>query len=220
MDPRATIDEPGLLGAYTFAGAAPVINVDPSGLAFFSGHQRVAVAARARDKFDLEQFALKDSGEGDKAQKNAAARQKLLDAQSRAEAVLEPNALISIDLGEGTVKLGAPYGPRKKWTLSGGNPGSQAAPKDDAQDGADSKSSDSQDATSESGGPDSGDDALTRSASVSIDDADGEADKSGDDSAGDGDNGSAESGPPADLPPSPQLDQEGAAGADNNRLDD
>jgi RHS repeat-associated protein len=30
-DPRATIDNPGLLGAYTYAGAAPVIDVDPTG---------------------------------------------------------------------------------------------------------------------------------------------------------------------------------------------
>jgi hypothetical protein len=146
----------------------------------------------------------------------------LIDAKNRAEAVLEPNALIKIDLEEGNVSLGAPYGPRKKWSLPGGADGSQAAAKDDDQDGADSKSSGS-DATSESGGPNSGDDALVGPARVSISDADGEPDEAGpgDDSAGDGDDGtSAKTGPPADLPPSPQPDQHGAAGADSNRLDD
>ena len=127
-DPRATIDRPGLLGAYTYAGAAPVINVDPTGLDFFGAHSRVAVKARAQEAFDLEQFALKITGEGDLAQKKADQRQKLLDEQARAEAVREPNALIKIDLNEGTVSLGAPYGPRKEWSLNGGNSGSQAAP--------------------------------------------------------------------------------------------
>jgi hypothetical protein len=66
-----------------------VINVDPTGLEFFSGHQRVAVAAQARDAFDLEQFALGSNGQGDLAQKKAADRQKLIDAKSRAETVAQ-----------------------------------------------------------------------------------------------------------------------------------
>ena len=80
-DPRATIDNPGLLGAYTYAGAAPVINVDPTGLDFFGAHQRVAVKARAQEAFDLEQFALKITGDGDVAKQREVARQKLLDGQ-------------------------------------------------------------------------------------------------------------------------------------------
>jgi RHS repeat-associated protein len=222
-DPRATIDNPGLLGAYTYAGAAPVINVDPTGLDFFGAHQRVAVKARAQEAFDLEQFALKITGEGDVAKQREVARQKLLDAQSRAEAVREPHALISIDLGEGTVKLGAPYGPRKKWTYGGGNSGSQAAPSQDAQDGADSRADDSQDATDDSGGPSAGDDAgLAGSARVSISDADGEADQAGpgDDGAGDGDEASSsEDGAPVDQPPAPQRIDHGAAGDGDNRGD-
>ena len=81
-DPRATIERPGLLGAYTYAGAAPVINVDPTGLDFFGAHQRVAVKARAQEAFDLDQFVLKITGEGDLAQKKADQRQKLLDKQA------------------------------------------------------------------------------------------------------------------------------------------
>jgi RHS repeat-associated protein len=222
-DPRATIDNPGLLGAYTYAGAAPVINVDPTGLDFFGAHQRVAVKARAQEAFDLEQFALKISGEGDVAQKKAVARQKLLDAQERAEAVREPHALISIDLGEGTVKLGAPYGPRKKWTFGGGDSGSQAASSADAQDSANSKADDSQDATDDSGGPSAGDGSgVAGSARVSISQADGEADEAGpgDDSSGDGDEStSADNAPPVDQPPAPQRAQQGAAGDSDNRGD-
>jgi RHS repeat-associated protein len=222
-DPRATIDRPGLLGAYTYAGAAPVINVDPTGLDFFGAHQRVAVKARAKEAFDLDQFVLKITGEGDLAQKKAADRQKLLDAQDRATAVLEPNALIKIDLNEGTVSLGAPYGPRKTWSLPGGNSGSKAAPSDD-QDGADSKAADSQDATDDSGGPSSGDGgAVAGSARVSISDADGEADEAGpaDDSAGDGDEAtSSQDAGPVDQPPSPSPVQRAAAGNDDNRGDD
>ena len=193
-DPRATIERPGLLGAYTYAGAAPVINVDPTGLDFFGAHQRVAVKARAQEAFDLDQFALKISGEGDLAQKKADQRQKLLDKQASADAVREPNALIKIDLNEGTVSLGPPYGPRKEWKLNGGNSGSQAAPSADAQDSADSKSDDSLDATDDSGGPNAGDDgSVAGSARVSVSDADGEADQAGpgDDSSGDGDEASA-----------------------------
>jgi RHS repeat-associated protein len=223
-DPRATIDSPGLLGAYTYAGAAPVINVDPTGLDFFGAHQRAAVKARAQEAFDLDQFVLKISGEGDLAQKKAADRQKLLDAQKDAEAVREPNALIKIDLNERTVSLGAPYGPRKEWPIKGGNSGSQAGPTDDAQDSANSKADDSQDATDDSGGPNAGDDdSVTGSARVSISDADGEADEAGpgDDSAGDGDESAAsQNAPPSDQPPSPSPQQHGAAGNDDNRLDD
>ena len=143
--------------------------------------------------------------------------------KSRAEAVHEPHTLISIDLGEGTVKLGAPYGPRKKWTYGGGNSGSQAAPSQDAQDGADSRADDSQDATDESGGPSAGDDAgLAGSAGVSISHADGEADQAGpgDDGAGDGDEASSsEEAPPVDQPPAPQRIDQGAAGDGDNRGD-
>jgi RHS repeat-associated protein len=223
-DPRTTIDRPGLLGAYTYAGASPVINVDPTGLSFFGAHQRVAVKARAQEAFDLEQFALKISGEGDLAQKKADQRQRLLDGQARADAVREPNALIKIDLNEGTVSLGAPYGPRKEWSLNGGNSGSQAAPSSDAQDNADSRADDSQDATDDSGGPSAGDDgAAAGSARVSVSAADGEADEAGpgDDSAGDGDEAPpSQDAPPVDLPPPPSPVQRGAAGADVNRGDD
>ena len=222
-DPRATIDSPGLLGAYTYAGAAPVINVDPTGLDFFGAHQRVAVKARAQEAFDLEQFALKITGDGDLAQTRAADRQKLLDKQANADAVREPSALIKIDLNEGTVSIGPPYGPRKEWSTNGGNSGSQAAPTADAQDSADSKSDDSLDATDDSGGPNAGDDSsVAGSAHVSVSQADGEADQAGpgDDSSGDGDETSAsQNDPPVDQQPSPAPVQRGAAGDGDNRGD-
>jgi len=222
-DPRATIGQPGLLGAYTYAGAAPVINVDPTGLDFFGAHQRVAVKARAQEAFDLDQFVLKITGEGDVAQKKAADRQKLLDGQAQADAVREPNALIKIDLNEGTVSLGAPYGPRKEWSLKGGNSGSQAAPSAAAQDSANSKADDSLDATDDSGGPNAGDGGgVSGSARISISDADGMADEAGpgDDSAGDGDEGgSSQDAGPVQQPPL-RASQQGAAGADANRGDE
>jgi hypothetical protein len=137
--------------------------------------------------------------------------------------VREPHALISIDLGEGTVKLGAPYGPRKKWTFGGSNSGSQAAASADAQDSANSTADDSQDATDDSGGPSAGDGSgVAGSARVSISQADGEADEAGpgDDSSGDGDEStSAENAPPVDQPPAPQRAQQGAAGDGDSRGD-
>ena len=80
-----------------------------------------------------------------------------------------PTPSIKIDLNEGTVSLGPPYGPRKEWSMNGGNSGSQAAPTADAQDSANSKSDDSLDATDDSGGPNAGDDSsVAGSARVSV----------------------------------------------------
>ena len=218
-DPRAVIDGPGLLGAYTYAGAAPVINVDPTGLSFFGAHQRVAVKARAQAAFDADQLTLKNSGEGTEAQTKLSQRIKLLKAQAAFEAVREPTVLRQIDLREGKVSLGAPYGPRKEWPLKGGNTGSQAAPDDDDAQDSLSKADDSLDATSDSGGPNAGSNGPSPgSAQVNISDSDADAD-SGDD-GDDAQSMSADDGPPADQPPPPQPVQQGAPGDDVARSDD
>lgn len=46
-------------------------------------------------------------------------RNEKAESQNRAESLLEANALIQIDPFEGTVSLGAPYGPRKTWGEKG-----------------------------------------------------------------------------------------------------
>jgi RHS repeat-associated protein len=213
--PRALIDQPALGAAYTYAGANAVGNVDPDGMAFFTAQQSAAVTARAQAAFDLDQFVLEISGEGDKAQVNQAVRTKQLEGQARAEAVLEPASLIEIDLNEGTVSIGPPYGPRKEWSTKGGNDGSPAAPSDDSRaDNSPSSADDSLDASNGAGGPDAGPDgALPGSARVSVPDAA---------TGNDADSGS-ESGDDtrsAQQLPSPSPSDHGAAGgADNNRSD-
>ena len=177
--------------------------------------------ARAQEAFDLDQFVLKISGEGDTAQKKLDQRTKLLAAQAGAEAVREPNALIKIDLNEGTVSLGAPYGPRKEWPLNGGNSGSQAAPTDDAQDGANSRADDSQDATDDSGGPSAGDDGSSAgSTRIDVSDADADGNDAGQGDDADAGSASSQDDAVADQQPPPQPDQHGAAGADDSRVDD
>jgi RHS repeat-associated protein len=206
-DVQALIDQPALGGAYTYAGANGVGNVDPSGLSFFGAHQRVDVKAKAQEAFEVDQFVLKISGEGDKAQTKLNKRIKLLEGQAKAEAVLEPNAIIKIDLKEGTVSVGAPYGPRKEWDVKGGNKGSQSAPPDDVPDDGSSSDDDSLDATDGAGGPSAGGDgASPGSATVSIGDSD---------DAGSSDDADV----PDDQPPPPTAVQQGAAGADDNRGD-
>jgi RHS repeat-associated protein len=207
-DVQALIDQPALGGAYTYGGANAVGNVDPSGLRFFGAHQRVDVKAKAQESFEIDQFVMKISGEGSEAQTKLNKRIKQLEGQARAEAVLEPNAIIKIDLAEGTVSVGAPYGPRKEWARSGGNSGSQSAPVDDsALDPSSSSDDDSVDATDGSGGPDAGGDGTSPgSATIDVDDG-GAAD-----STGDGDS--------SDDPPPPMPDQQGAAGDGDNRMDD
>jgi RHS repeat-associated protein len=208
-DVQALIDQPALGGAYTYAGANAVGNVDPSGLRFFGAHQRVDVKAKAQESFEIDQFVLKITGEGSEAQTKLNKRIKQLEGQARAEAVLEPNAIIKIDLAEGTVSVGAPYGPRKEWTRSGGNSGSAAAPTDDSALEATSDD-DADDATDGSGGPDAGGDGASPG-SATIDVAGDDAD-SGSDSDSDSDS--------SDGQPPPMPDQQGAAGDGDLRLDD
>jgi RHS repeat-associated protein len=206
-DVRALIDQPALGGAYTYAGANGVGNVDPSGLQFFGAQSRVDVKARAQEAFKIDQLALKDSGKGAEAQANESKRTKQLEGQERAETVLEPNAIIKIDLAEGTVSVGAPYGPRKEWKRDGDTTGSQTAPTDDQAADSSASDGDSIDATDGSGGPDAGSSgASPGSATISVGASDDSGEGSGPDSS-------------SDQPP-PEPDQQGAAGSGDMRLDD
>jgi RHS repeat-associated protein len=115
-DVGALIDQPALGGAYTYAGANGVGNVDPSGQTFFSGHQRAAIIARAESDFELEVFGMKLARDDEGAKSAVDKRNKAKAAQKSAE-LLEPNALLIIDLNEQKVTLGLPYGPRKEWPI-------------------------------------------------------------------------------------------------------
>jgi RHS repeat-associated protein len=208
-DVQSLVGQPSLGGAYTYAGANAVSNVDPSGLEFFGAHSRVDVKARAQAAFDLDQITLINAGEGDTARAKLNNRISLLKSQEAANTIRDPNALIKIDLQTGEVSIGAPYGSRKTWKLKGGDTGSQSPPADDVKD--DSSGDDSADATNGSGGPSAGDGgASPGSATVDVADADGAADaddaKSSDDS-------------PADQPPPPSPQQQGAAGPEDVRVD-
>ncbi len=206
-DVQSLIGQPSLGGAYTYAGANAVGNVDPSGLEFFGAHSRVDVKARAQAAFDLDQVTLINAGEGDAAKAKLNLRISLLKSQEAANTIREPNALIKIDLRTGEVSLGAPYGPRKTWKLKGGDTGSQAPAVDDAKDDSSPAADDSADATNGSGGPSAGSDGASPG-SATVDVADGDADdaKSTDDS-------------PADQPPPPSPQQQGAAGPEDGRVD-
>lgn len=198
FDVQALIDQPGLGGAYTYGGANPVGNVDPTGFEFFSGHQAAAVKARAQEAFEAELFVLEISGEGDKAAAMRASRIKDLKTLERAEAVLEPEPIISIDLVKKKVSVGAPYGPRKEWKLRGGD--GQSAPDDDATGGG------TADSTNGAGGPDAGGSGPSPGgAVVDLGDTDDAGSTGGDDA-------------PDEQPP-PRQPQRGATGADDVRGD-
>ena len=140
-DVGALINQPSLGGAYTYAGGNGAGNVDPTGERFFFAHQKAQVAAQIKANLkDVEtqgktSTLAKGLGEALRA-KQAEAKA----AQDRAE-LLDPNPLIEINLAKGTVKLGAPYGPRKKWDLSdksgaAGDGTGDTAPKAGATDGS------------------------------------------------------------------------------------
>jgi RHS repeat-associated protein len=132
----ALIDQPALGGAYTYAGANGAGNVDPSGQTFFSGHQRAKIVDRAQADFELEVFGMKLAGDEAGAKAATEKRAKAKAAQERAE-LLEPNALIIIDLQKKEVTVGFPYGPRKEWPIGDSSGAADDGGKDDNKDTAD-----------------------------------------------------------------------------------
>lgn len=171
--PRVLIDQPALGAAYTFAGASPTANVDPTGLAFFSAHQRLEVRRQDQATFDSKVKDLLATGDADdtaKAQKMMSDRDEKAESQNRAE-LLDANALIQIDPYEGTVSVGAPYGPRKTW----GEDKPTAGPS-------------STDAADDKGGPDDGSTGVSQgsvSPSVADDAGSGSEDDAGSGSGSD-----------------------------------
>ncbi|MFW2333184.1 hypothetical protein, partial [Ilumatobacter sp.] len=115
-DIGSLIDQPALGGAYTYAGANGAGNVDPSGQTFFFGHQRAAIVAKAEADFELQVFGMRLARDDEGAQSAVDKRAKLKADQARAE-LLDPNALLIIDLQKKEVSLGLPYGPRKTWPI-------------------------------------------------------------------------------------------------------
>jgi RHS repeat-associated protein len=210
-DVDSLVGNPALGGAYTYAGANAVANVDPSGLEFFGAHSRVDVKARAQAAFDLDQTTLIANGDGDTARAKLNSRINLLKSQEAANSIREPNSLIKIDLGTGEVSIGLPYGPRKTWKTKGGDTGSQA-PVDDAKDDTQPGDVDDADATNGQGGPNAGPtDASPGSANADLGDVDA-------DSGADADDAKSSDDPPDNQPP-PQQPQQGAAGSDDVRGD-
>ena len=162
--------------------------------------------ARAQEAFDLEQFVLKISGEGDVAQKKADQRQNLLDGQACAEAVREPNAHHQDRPQRGHGLAGrtvrAAQGVEAE---AAATPAARPRRAADAQDNANSRADDSQDATATRADRTPATmRAAAGSARVAVSAADGEADEAGpgDDSAGDGDEASSSQRAwPAQQPP-------------------
>jgi RHS repeat-associated protein len=155
-DVGALVDQPALGGAYTYAGANGVGNVDPSGRSFFSGHRRAEMVRRDESALQASILSMQQAGEDDQAQAAMDKRERRTKAQERAK-LLEPNALLIVDLQKQEVSIGAPYGPRKTWPI-GTSSGA-------AGDGASRPTPG--DATRGDGGPTAGDDgALPGSSSI------------------------------------------------------
>lgn len=116
-DVTVLINQPALGGAYTYAAGNGASIIDPSGERFFFAHQKNQVAAQIeanlKDVEDQGKTSTLAKGIG---QALRAKQAEAKAAQERAE-LLDPNPLIEINLVKRTVKLGAPYGPRKKWEL-------------------------------------------------------------------------------------------------------
>jgi hypothetical protein len=136
-DVGALINQPALGAAYTYAGANGAGNIDPSGQAFFSAHQRVAIVARANAAFDSDVLAMRLAGDDEGASTALARRAKLRSYQKFAK-LLDTNALLIIDLQKKEVSIGAPYGPRKTWSIGS----SSGAPADVVEDAASDTGSD------------------------------------------------------------------------------
>jgi RHS repeat-associated protein len=145
----ALIDQPALGGAYTYAGANGVGNVDPSGRTFFSGHQRAEIVRKAELELEIDILIMQLLGQDDEAQAAMDKRDRRSKVKERAK-LLETNALVIIDLQKQEVSIGAPYGPRKTWPIGGSSgaadDGSSRQPGADASDG--------------DGGPAAGDDGV------------------------------------------------------------
>jgi RHS repeat-associated protein len=193
-DVGALINQPALGAAYTYAGANGAGNIDPSGQAFFSAHQRVAIVARANAAFDSDVLAMRLAGDDDGASTALARRARLRSYQKFAK-LLDPNALLIIDLQKKEVSIGAPYGPRKTWSIGS----SSGAPSDVVDDAAADTGSDTapvgRDATDD-GRPDAGGDGADPGSS-NIDVSESDADLSlSDDAASDGGSDSQSDNPP------------------------
>lgn len=123
QDPLAVIGQPELRAAYSFAGANPVSNIDPSGQMFIATQARAemvkaadkAVRAKLKDNPDVAASiaASLDSRLPSSFVKLALDTDRSESLQAFADK-FEPNAFIDINLSEGTVKIGAPYGKRLK----------------------------------------------------------------------------------------------------------
>lgn len=123
QDPLAVIGQPELRAAYSFAGANPVSNIDPSGQMFIATQARAemvkaadkAVRAKLKDNPDVAASiaASLDSKLPSSFVKLALDTDRSESLQAFADK-FEPNAFIDINLSEGTVKIGAPYGKRLK----------------------------------------------------------------------------------------------------------
>jgi RHS repeat-associated protein len=129
-EPFSLVEAPELQSAYAYAGSNAIRYSDPSGALFTIAKANDIVRA-AWDKSDA---AGKMSGFGalgpaaswtqaGKANHLPTSFVKLGAGMDRAAAkkwqdtaeMFDPNPVIDIDLAKGTVKLGAPYGPRKKF---------------------------------------------------------------------------------------------------------
>ena len=169
----ALIDQPALGGAYTYAGANGVGNVDPSGRTFFSGHQRAEIVRKAELDLEIDILIMQLLGQDGEAQAAIDKRDRRTKVKERAK-LLETNALVIIDLQKQEVSIGAPYGPRKTWPIGGSSgaadDGSSRQPGADASDG--------------DGGPAAGDDGV-QPGSSSIDASDRSSRGPGADSSAD-----------------------------------
>ncbi|GAA1757270.1 toxin TcdB middle/N-terminal domain-containing protein [Agromyces humatus] len=129
-DPFSLLGSPELQASYAYAGSNAIRYTDPSGALFTIAKANDIVRA-AWDRSDAAKQmsgfaalgAMGQAMDAGKANHLPRAFVKLGVGMDRAAAkkwqdtaeMFDPNPLIDIDLGEGTVKLGAPYGKRAKF---------------------------------------------------------------------------------------------------------
>jgi RHS repeat-associated protein len=120
LDPTALMRKPAMAAAYAYSGSNPIGNIDPSGLEFFTVQRRAAVLAEHADNrayVASHPVAARTIVEAHETRLprglvKFGVNIKQADRVQKFSEKLEANPIVEVDLNEGTVKIGAPYGKR------------------------------------------------------------------------------------------------------------